>query len=121
MFWGPSIHCNTYLKMYVMVLNHAINTHLDADGIYISFNRDVGDPTGWSKPVMLMDLATIHKATVGGEAGLSDVLDNGWYPQVIGTAKGETDKLAGRRARLFLGGLSNFEVIFLQPGEKPEQ
>ena len=121
MFWGPSIHWNTYLKMYVMVLNHAINTHLDADGIYISFNPDIGDPTGWSKPVMLMDLVTIHKATVGGEAGLSDVLDNGWYPQVIGTAKGETDKLAGRRARLFLGGLSNFEIVFLQPGEKPEQ
>lgn len=120
MFWGPSIHWNTYLRMYVMVLNHAINTHLDADGIYISFNRDLGDPRGWSKPAMLIDLAAIRQATAGGETGLSDVLNNGWYPQIIGTAKGETDKLAGRTARLFLGGLSNLEITFLNPAEKPE-
>lgn len=69
---------------------------------------------------MLIDLAGIRKATAGGDAGLSDVFNNGWYPQVIGTAKGETDKLAGRTARLFLGGLSNFEIVFLKPGEKPE-
>ena len=120
MFWGPSIHWNTYLNMYVMVLNHAINTHLDADGIYISFNRDIGNPRGWSKPTMLIDLPGIRKATKGGEAGLADVLNNGWYPQVIGTAKGETDKLAGRTARLFLGGLSNLEIEFVKPGDKPE-
>jgi hypothetical protein len=120
MFWGPAIHWNTYLNLYVMVLNHAINTHLDADGIYISFNRDIGNPKGWSKPQMLLDLAGIRKATAGGEAGLSDVMDNGWYPQIIGTAKGETDKLAGRTARLFLGGLSNLEITFLKPGERPE-
>jgi hypothetical protein len=120
MFWGPSIHWNTYLNMYVMVLNHAINTHLDADGIYISFNRDVGNPKGWSNPQMLIDLAGIHQATAGGETGLPDVMNNGWYPEIIGTAKGETDKLAGRTARLFLGGLSNFEITFLKPGEKPE-
>ena len=120
MFWGPSIHWNTYLNMYVMVLNHAINTHLDADGIYISFNRDIGNPEGWSKPQMLIDLAGIHQATAGGETGLADVLNNGWYPEIIGTAKGETDKLAGRSARLFLGGLSNFEITFLKRGEKPE-
>lgn len=103
MFWGPSIHWNKYLKTYVMVLNHAINTHLDADGIYISCNRDIGDPTGWSEPTMLIDLDRIRQATAGGETGLSDVMDNGWYPQIIGTEKGETDKLAGRTARLFLG------------------
>lgn len=69
---------------------------------------------------MLIDLAGIRKATKGGEAGLADVFNNGWYPQVIGTAKGETDKLAGRKARLFLGGLSNLEIVFLRPGEKSE-
>jgi len=69
---------------------------------------------------MLIDLAGIRKAMAGGEAALPDVLNNGWYPQIIGTAKGETDKLAGRKARLFLGGMSNLEVTFLKPGEKPE-
>jgi len=59
-------------------------------------------------------------ATAGGETGLSDVMDNGWYPQIIGTAKGETDKLAGRTARLFLGGLSDFGITSLKAGEKPE-
>jgi hypothetical protein len=120
MFWGPSIHWNTYLNMYVMVLNHAINTHLDADGIYISFNRDVGNPKGWTKPTMLIALADIRKAMAGGETGLPDVMNNGWYPQIIGIAKGETDKLAGRRARLFLGGLSHLEIVFLKAGEKAE-
>ncbi len=118
MFWGPSIHWNTYLGMYVMVLNHAINTRLDADGIYISYNPDVGNPKGWSKPAMLIPLADIRKAMAGGETGLPDVMNNGWYPQVIGMAKGETDKLAGRKARLFMGGVSNLEIIFLKPGEK---
>jgi len=59
-------------------------------------------------------------ATGGGETGLSDVMDNGWHPQIIGTAKRETDKLAGRTARLFLGGLSNCEITSLKAGEKPE-
>jgi len=118
MFWGPSIHWNTYLGMYVMVLNHAINTRLDADGIYISYNPEVGNPKGWSKPAMLIPLVDIRKAMAGGETGLPDVMNNGWYPQVIGMAKGETDKLAGQKARLFMGGVSNLEIIFLKPGEK---
>ncbi len=111
MFWGPCIHWNRYLKMYVMVLNHAINTHLDADGIYISFNADIGNPQGWSKPRMLIDLPAIRKAMAGGESALQDVINNGWYPQVIGTARGETDKLAGRTARLFLGGVSTSREV----------
>jgi hypothetical protein len=121
MFWGPSIHWNTHLKMYVMVLNHAINTRLDADGIYISFNRDIGNPEGWSTPTMLINLADIRKATAGGESMLAYVINNGWYPQVIGTGKGETDKLAGRTARLFLGGLSRLEITFLEPGENADR
>jgi hypothetical protein len=36
---------------------------------------------------------------------------------VIGTARGETDKLAGRVARLFVHGRSNEEIVFLRPGE----
>ena len=59
-------------------------------------------------------------ATAGGETGLCDVMDNGWYPQIIGTANRETDKLTGRTARLFLGGLSNFGTTFLKAREKPE-
>src|ERR1019366_6887158 len=33
MFWGPSIHWNTYLQEYVLVLNHAVDTRLKGGGI----------------------------------------------------------------------------------------
>jgi hypothetical protein len=141
MFWGPAIHWNTYLQMYVMVLNHAVDTKLTEDGIYISYNRDVGDPTGWSKPRMILDRAGILQATRFGKVvdGLlliprgvyygqlhpaadgtviADTLSSGWYPQVIGTRKGETDKLCGRTGRLFLTGMSRLEITLLKPGEK---
>ncbi len=141
MFWGPCIHWNTYLNMFVMVLNHAIDTKLNEDGIYISFNRDVGDPSGWSQPRMILDRPGIIEATRLGkvEGGMlviprgvyygelrpskdgmviADTVSSGWYPQVIGTAKGETDKLCGRTGRLFMTGSSRLEITFLKPGEK---
>jgi len=42
-----------------------------------------------------------------------------WYPQVIGLdpSRRETDKLAGRKARLFVRGESRWELRFLRPGE----
>jgi hypothetical protein len=39
---------------------------------------------------------------------------------VIGTEKGETDKIAGRTGRFFMGGISRKKIIFLKPGEKPQ-
>jgi hypothetical protein len=104
-FWGPSIHWNTYLRQYVMLLNRAINKEWKQEGIYISFNRDLSDPEGWTAPVRILG---------------ADMLEaSKWYPQVIGTDSGrrETDKLAGRSARLFVTGRSNWEIVFLRPGE----
>lgn len=116
MFWGPSVHWNTYLETYVMLLNHAIDTRLNADGIYVSFNMSLDDPVGWSKPKMILDSQQVRAAMAGSSVSQSK-LNNGWYPQVIGTAKGGTDKLAGRTARLFMAGVSRKEVVFLKPGE----
>lgn len=47
-------------------------------------------------------------------------MGHGWYPQVIGTDPGgrETDKLAGRVARLFVHGKSAWEIVFAKPGER---
>jgi hypothetical protein len=116
MFWGPAVHWNTYLNVYVMLLNHAIDTRLTADGIYISYNARLGNPTEWSKPQRILDRAQIQ-ATMAG-ANLSQTkMDNGWYPQVIGMAKGETDKRVGRRGRLFMAGYSQREITFFKPGE----
>lgn len=141
MFWGPAVHWNSYLGLWVMVLNHAIDTKLTNDGIYISFNRSLGDPEGWSRPVRLLDRPAILEATAigsvhrdglivprgvyygelrAGSKGLviADTISSGWYPQIIGTAKDETDKLSGRTARIFLTGMSRLEITFLKPGEK---
>jgi hypothetical protein len=117
MFWGPAIHWNTYLNTYVMFLNHAIDTRLKQDGIYVSFNRDVGDPTGWSTPQKILDRPEIQ-ATQSGAPLSRTKLENGWYPEVIGMEKGETDKVVGRKARFFMAGLSRKEITFLKPGEK---
>jgi hypothetical protein len=142
MFWGPAIHWNTHLQMYVVVLNHAVDTKLTEDGIYISYNRDIGDPNGWSKPRRILDRQGILKATTIGKATgemvlvpqgvyygelrpaadgtvIADTVSSGWYPQVIGTEKGETDKLCGGTCRFFMTGMSRLEITFLKPGEKP--
>jgi hypothetical protein len=45
-------------------------------------------------------------------------MENGWYPQVIGTAKGETDKRLGQNGRFFMAGYSTREITFSRPREK---
>jgi hypothetical protein len=91
--WGPSVHWNTAINQYVMLLNHSCcEPGWPQEGIYISFNPDISNPVGWSAPVRLLD---------GG----------GWYPQVIGEGPGETDKLAGSVSRLYIYGESEYELV----------
>jgi hypothetical protein len=141
MFWGPSIHWNTWLGMYVMVLNHAQDTKLTNDGIFLSFNVDISRPLGWSKPVMMIDRKTILDATSIGTVQngmmlvpsgvyygelraskdgivVADTISSGWYPQIIGLEKGETDKLCGRVCRIFMTGMSRLEITFQRAGEE---
>jgi hypothetical protein len=93
-FWGPSIHWNTHLKRYVMLLNRAKGTGWVQEGVYVSFSAKLDDPRRWSQPQKILD---------GGR----------WYPQVIGDpAERGTDKLAGKTARLYLSGISEHEVVF---------
>jgi hypothetical protein len=102
-FWGPSVHWNTYLRTWVMLLNRAKDKDWAQEGIYISFNRDLSDPEGWTRPLKILDAAELEKSK--------------WYPQIIGTGAGRrgTDKIAGRTARLFVAGLSKWEIEFLKP------
>lgn len=102
-FWGPSIHWNTHLEQYVMLLNRAKDGHWTQEGVYVSYNRDLANPVGWTAPLKI----------------LGDLRKDQWYPQVVGlnTARRETDKLAGRRARLFVRGQSSWEIRFLRAGE----
>jgi hypothetical protein len=101
-FWGPAIHWNTYLNCYVILLNRAKGpTGFYQEGIYVTFNPDIGDPTGWTRPTRIYR-------------------DGYWYPQVVGidSTKHETDKVAGRVARFFMHGYSEWEMVFLKPYEE---
>ncbi|MBY0503284.1 MAG: hypothetical protein K2X03_05220 [Bryobacteraceae bacterium] len=90
-FWGPSVHWNTYLQRYVMLLNRACcAAGWPQEGVYIAYATD---PTAWSEPSKLLD---------GGA----------WYPQVLGLEPSGTDKRAGREARLYLSGLSEWTIRF---------
>jgi hypothetical protein len=95
-FWGPSLHWNTYLNQYVMLLNRACCTPgWPSEGIYISFNPDISSPDSWSTPAKIL----------GQE-------DAQWYPQVIGLRPDGTDKLAGRVARFYMKGESHWRIVF---------
>lgn len=93
-FWGPSVHWNTYLQQYVMLLNRARNGDFDTEGIYVSFSPVIDDPARWSPPQRILR---------GGS----------WYPQVVGLEAGAgTDKVAGQRARFYLTGRSEYMIEF---------
>ena len=94
--------------MYVILLNRAIDRDWTQEGIYVSFNRSLDDPQGWTKPTKLLDRTALTDNSTKKMA---------WYPQVIGTSttKRETDKLAGKAARLFIQGQSRWEVFSLTP------
>ena len=96
-FWGPSIHWNSYLKSYVVLLNHACCAPgWPQDGVFISFNSNLNDPAGWSSPQQIVE---------GGK----------WYPQVLGIGAGETDRNAGQVARFYVYGHSEAEIVFQKP------
>ena len=95
-FWGASVHWNTYLEQYVMLLNRAKDDQFGQDGIYVSFSPTLVDPLRWSAPAKILNGGT-------------------WYPQVVGLEPGiGTDRLAGRRARFFMMGKSERMIEFEQ-------
>ena len=105
--WGPSVHWNTHLKSYVAVLNRSCcKSGWPQEGIYISISGDLSDPQSWSPPIKLMDDSAIGFAP-------------GYYPQVVGIEAGGTDTLAGATARLFIKGISKWEIVFLTAEEAP--
>ncbi len=99
-FWGPSIHFNTYLNGYVMLLNRAQGEPgWSQEGVYVSFSSTLSRPESWTEPVKILDKSQF----------------SGWYffyPQVMGLEPGGTDTLAGATARLYVGGVSKWEIDF---------
>ncbi len=94
-FWGPAVHYNRDLGLYVMLLNHTRDAQRDqrSAGIHVSFNRCPADPSGWSTPTCI-------------------VRGGAWYPQVVGLGAGDGDTLAGAEARFFLAGFSAWTLRF---------
>ena len=39
----------------------------------------------------------------------------GFYPQIVGIDPGETDSLVGKFARLYVKGISNWDIEFFGP------
>jgi hypothetical protein len=100
-FWGPSIHWNTYLEQYVMLLNRSCcSPGFPQKNIYASFSTGLEDPTSWNKPQKILE-------------------DTGWYPQVLGQGKDGSDTRAGRVARLYIYGHSRWEIVFEKAKESP--
>jgi len=97
-FWGPSIHWNHYLEKYVVLLNRSCcEPGWPESGIWVVFVDSLADPTSLSEPQLILDDIPYSPA---------------WYPQVIGLGPEETDSFAGERARLWIKGLSSWELRF---------
>ena len=94
-FWGPSVHWNTALQQYVMLLNRSKDESYTQEGIYVSYAPRLDDPSLWTAPIKVLN---------GGK----------WYPQVVGLSPGGTDKEAGESARFFMSGRSDWVISFTQ-------
>lgn len=95
-FWGPSIHWNTHLRRYAMLLNRACCAPgWPQEGVYVTFSADLSSPSGWTTPAKILET-------------------DKWYPQVLGFGAGGTDKISGQAARLFVGGHSEREIFFVK-------
>ena len=93
-FWGPSVHWNTAIEQYVMLLNRAKDENYSQEGIYVSYAPRLDDPSLWTTPQKLLN---------GGR----------WYPQVVGMTAGiGTDKLAAGSPRFFMSGKSEWVINF---------
>jgi hypothetical protein len=90
-----------------MLLNHAQGQPgWSQEGVYVSFCTDLTKPETWTEPKRILD-----KSQFGG-----------WYffyPQVMGMQTGGTDTRASKTARLYVNGISKWEVDFLTKAEIP--
>lgn len=99
-YWGPAVHWNSHLNRFVMLLNRACcKPGWPQEGIYVSFSEDLSVPALWKAPSRILE---------GAKTGVAP----GYYPQVMGIDPGETDTVAGRMARLYVMGVSTWEIFF---------
>lgn len=97
-FWGPAVHYNRMLDAHVMMLNRTAGGSADLvqEGIYVSINRQIDDPTAWTEPLCI-------------------VRGGAWYPQAVGLEQGCGDTEAESTARFFMAGFSAWTITFTAP------
>jgi hypothetical protein len=101
--WGPAVHWNTYLNCYVMLLNRAQGEPgWSQEGVYVSFSTDLSRPEMWTPPKKILDKAEFPQWYF-------------FYPQVMGLEPEGTDRRAGQVARLYVNGVSRWEIEFVAP------
>lgn len=99
-YWGPSIHWNYHIGKYVVLMSRACcSPRWPQEGVYVTYSADLSDPSSWTVPKRILSAADIGYTP-------------GWYPQVLGTAFGDTDSSAGRVSRLYIKGISDWELHF---------
>jgi hypothetical protein len=97
--WGPSIHWNTYLEQYVVLMNRSCcATRWPQEGVYLTTNAELDRPASWTSPRRIL-------------------AHDDWYPWVLGTGEGETSSEAGQRVRLFVRQTSEWEILFRKESE----
>ncbi|MGE3274802.1 MAG: hypothetical protein AB7O67_06800 [Vicinamibacterales bacterium] len=100
-FWGPSVHWNTYLQRYVILLNHAVDGQWRQGGVFVVYASRLDAPETWTAPTRI---------TIGGR----------WYPQVLGLDPVTgSDKEAGEVARFFMQGRSDYYLRFRWQPARP--
>jgi hypothetical protein len=92
-FWGPSVHWNSFVNAYVVLLNRAGGPMWEQEGVYMSLSKDL---LRWSSPQKILD-------------------SNDFYPQVLGFRPEGTDTYAGSFFRIYVHGISRHVLEFIAP------
>lgn len=101
-FWGPSIHWNTFLEKWVLLFTRSCcRSKWPMDGVFLSMADDIANPGAWSEPTQI--LGPIPR----------------YYPQIVGLEADGTDKRAGEKARFYMQGQSEWEIVFYPPEDPP--
>lgn len=93
-YWGPSIHWNTHIGRFVVLMNRSCcGPQWPQAGVYLTMTADLADPSAWTEPSFL--------------TGYDE-----WYPWVLGLGEGEGSAEAGPQVRFFIRSYSEWELHF---------
>lgn len=105
-YWGPSVHWNSDLNKFIVLMSRSIGGNYKSGGIYMTYTTTLDDPLSWVEPKLIISTG------------------QGWYPQVIGNPSIQgTDHLSGSQARYFNQGQSNSYIVFIDtsPANSPNR